>query len=103
VPTNTPVPPTNTPSATPIPLTAPTLDYTISGPKVTLSWNSISGATSYELWMSSDNGVTYILFTTSTSPYQVSQGNNKSNYYYYVVAVNSSTRSPNSNIAHPIT
>ncbi|MDR3665766.1 MAG: FISUMP domain-containing protein [Ignavibacteriaceae bacterium] len=61
-----------------------------------LSWSSSSGATSYNLIVSSDSGFTTIITTQSKindTSYQVSSLNNSTTYYWKVSATNSNGNS----------
>lgn len=60
---------------------------------ITLVWNSASGASSYELQVSTDNGFTNLVFNQSgltTTSQQVTNLNNSTVYYWRVRAFNSS-------------
>lgn len=85
-------------SGTPLPPATPTgLAATAGNAQVALSWNSSSGATSYNLKRSTTNGGPY---TTITSPTGTSYTNtgltNGTTYYYVVSAVNAAGESANS-------
>jgi len=61
--------------------------------QATISWNAVSGATSYNLYWSTSSGVTKnsgTKVTGVTSPYTHSGRTNGATYYYVVTAVNSS-------------
>jgi hypothetical protein len=86
--------------ATPTGITAVAADG-----QVTLSWNAVSGATSYNLYMASVTGVTKSNYTTLaagmqhtgvTSPYTHTSLTNGTPYYFVVTAVNSAGESAES-------
>jgi predicted nucleic acid-binding Zn ribbon protein len=82
--------PTDTTPSAPTGVTA-----TAGKGQVTISWNAVSGATSYNIYWSTTSGVTKtngIKIANATSPYlhKVSIG---TEYYYIVTAVNSSGES----------
>jgi len=62
---------------------------------ITLSWNSVSGATSYNLYWSetSGQGVTGAKISNVSSPYTHSALVNGTTYYYVITAVSSNTES----------
>jgi uncharacterized repeat protein (TIGR02543 family) len=72
-------------------LSAPTgLSASVSGSSITLSWSSVSGATSYKVYRSSSSSGSYsLLYTTYTYSYTDS-GLSAGTYYYKVSAVSSS-------------
>jgi len=80
---------------------APTgLQFTVSNAQVTLSWNSVPGATSYNIYWSNTPGVTKTNGTEIkgvTSPYTHTGLTNYTAYYYVVTAVNSNGESIESN------
>jgi len=62
----------------------------------TISWNSVSGATSYNIYWSTTSGVTTsngTKITNATSPYTHTGLTSGTTYYYVVTAVNSSGES----------
>ncbi|MFH0888351.1 MAG: hypothetical protein V1871_04005 [Planctomycetota bacterium] len=75
------------------PPSAPTGVYATAGnTQVTVSWSSVSGATSYNLYWSLTTGVTKAngaQITNVTSPYAQGGLTNGTPYYYVVTAVNS--------------
>lgn len=87
--------PTNTPPSSPGSLTA-----TPASASVTISWSSVSGATSYNLYWNTTGGVTTTNGTKVagvSSPYTHSGLTNGTVYYYVLTAVNDngeSTASP---------
>jgi hypothetical protein len=82
-------------SATPAPPpSAPTgVSATAGNRKVIISWESVSGATSYNLYWSMSPGVSKVSYTEKisnvTSPYTHTGRSNGTTYYYVVTAVNS--------------
>jgi len=83
-------------SATPIPPVpaAPTgLAVTTADGQITLSWSSVSNATSYNIYWANATGVTAATGTKigslTASPYAHTSLTNGTNYYYIVTAVNS--------------
>jgi len=85
-----PTAPTDIPS-TPTGVTASPGDGSVS-----ISWNAVSGATSYNIYWSTTSGVTKTngtKITDATSPYSHTGLTNGTTYYYIVTAVNSSGES----------
>jgi parallel beta-helix repeat protein len=81
-----------TPAATPPPAAPTGATATAGNGQVTISWNAVSGATSYNIYWSTTSGVTKTSGTRisgSTSPFTHSGRTNGSTYYYVVTAVNS--------------
>jgi hypothetical protein len=70
--------------------------------RVDLSWNSVTGATAYEVWSSINGAAFQNVATTSSTSYQDSPGANK-NVGYYVIAYTSSSRSSKSNTVYAST
>lgn len=72
---------------------APTgVAVTAGNAQATITWNSVSGATSYNIYWSTTSGVTKSSGTkisSVTSPYTHSSLTNGTTYYYVVTAVNS--------------
>lgn len=67
--------------------------------QVTVSWNSVSGATAYNIYWRTQTGVTTANGTkisNATSPYVHTGRTNATAYYYIVVAVNSGVEGPSS-------
>ena len=86
----------------PLPPAPPTLTATAGNTQVQLSWNSISGATSYTVKRASSSGGPYSDFVQSgiTSTTFTNTGlNNGATYYYVVTASNAAGESGNSNQA----
>ena len=80
-------------------LTAPTLAGASGSGAIVLNWSSVTGATSYNLYRSIDNGSTFTLFQlglTGTT-YTDTSLTNGLPYAYYVTAVNSMGQGTNSN------
>lgn len=64
--------------------------------QITISWNAVTGATSYNIYWSTTSGVTKTSGTkisNATSPYTHTGRTNGTTYYYIVTAVNSSGES----------
>ncbi|MGA8849027.1 MAG: fibronectin type III domain-containing protein [Dehalococcoidia bacterium] len=64
--------------------------------RATISWSSVTGATSYNIYWSTTSGVTKTSgtkITGATSPYSHTGRTNGTRYYYIVTAVNSSGES----------
>ena len=80
------------------PLAAPTnLTATASNAFVTLKWNSVTRATSYNVLRSTTSGGPYALVTSVTTTNCTDTGLlNGTNYYYVVAALNSAGESTNS-------
>lgn len=82
------------PSTTGITLSAPTsVTATAGNGQATISWNAVSGATSYNICWSTTSGVAKTSgtkITGATSPYSHTGITNGTTYYYIVTAVNSS-------------
>ncbi len=82
-------------SATPgRPPSAPTgVNATAGDGQVTISWNSVSGATSYNLYWSTSSGVSKVSYAEKisnvTSPFTNTGKSNGTTYYYVVTAVDS--------------
>ena len=84
-------------SATPIvtgtaPIAPTGVTATAGDGQVSISWNAVSGATSYNIYWSTTSGVTKSTgtkITTATSPYIHTGKTNGTAYYYVVTAVNS--------------
>lgn len=78
---------------------APTLAGTAGNAQATLSWNAVSGATSYTLKRSNTSGGPYtnIASGLTTTNYVNTGLTNGTTYYYVVSAANSVGSSPNSN------
>ncbi len=77
-------------------LAAPTgLTATASSGQITLTWNSVAGATSYQVSRSTGSGGPYsALATAKTNSYTDTGLPGDSTYYYVVRSVNSATQSP---------
>lgn len=98
-----------TPSATVTTPSAPTNVSASAGEaKATISWKSISNATSYNIYMAAQSGVTKSNYasltggakiTGATSPYAASGLTNGTTYYFVVTAVNSAGESSESSEA----
>src|SRR6266849_5858489 len=75
------------------------LSATAGNAQVSLSWNSSTGATSYNVLRSTTNGGPYTTIVTglTTTSYRDNGLTNGTTYYYVVQAVNSAGTSPNSN------
>ncbi len=87
-----------------LPPTAPTgVAAAAASAKVTISWNSVSGATSYDIYWSTTSGVTPANGTQiagATSPYVQTGLTNDTTYYYVVTAVNANGESaPSSQVS----
>ena len=85
----------------PLPPAAPTVTMTYSDSgKPKLTWNAVSGATSYRVFRSESRGTGYSLLgtTTATSYTNTGAAVGKTYYYYRVKAVNSVGTSGYSNI-----
>jgi hypothetical protein len=85
------------------PLAAPILNPVTVGPGMdtyTLSWNSISGATSYKIWESTS--LTFPVDPTyegiTTTNFTLPAGVNPTRYYYYVKAATASSIGGKSNV-----
>jgi hypothetical protein len=80
-----------TPSATCIPPSAPAgIDAIAGDGQVSLSWNTVEGAISYNIYWSTTSGVTKTTGTQiadATSPYTHTGLTNDTTYYYVVTAV----------------
>lgn len=78
-------------------LSAPTgVSATAGNGQATISWNAVSGATSYNIYWSTTSGVTKTSgtkITDATSPYSHTGLTNGTTYYHVVTAVNSSGES----------
>ncbi|MDR0873696.1 MAG: leucine-rich repeat protein [Prevotellaceae bacterium] len=74
-------------------LSTPTLNATSSSCSVSLSWNSIAGATSYKVYRSSSSNGSYDLVGTVTTLSTTDTPPSNGTYYYKVEAINSSTKS----------
>ncbi len=82
-----------------IPLPAPTgVTATAGNGQVTISWNSVTGAASYNIYMAAQSGVTKSNYSTKTggmthtnvtSPYVHTGLTNGTTYYFVATAVNS--------------
>jgi alpha-tubulin suppressor-like RCC1 family protein/fibronectin type 3 domain-containing protein len=68
-------------------------------PDVQVSWNSVTGATSYNVYRGTACGTALDTFTNVTSPYSDTSAVAGTNYQYWVVAVNSCGTSGNSTCA----
>ncbi len=93
-----------TPSVTP-PSAPAGVTATAANGRVTLTWNSVTGATSYNLYMASQSGVTKTNYasltdgaklTGVTSPYAKTGLTNGKTYYFVIVAVNAGGESTES-------
>ena len=86
-----------TPQAQSLPPSAPTGVAALAGSaQVTVSWNPVSGATSYNIYWSTSGGVTVATGTQilgATSPYVQSGLTAGATYYYVVTAVNANGES----------
>lgn len=83
----------------PIPSAPSGVSATAGDGQITISWNSVSGATSYNIYLSTSTGVTKTngtKLTGVTSPYTHTGRTNGATYYYVVTAVNSSGESSES-------
>lgn len=71
---------------------------TAGNAKVTVSWNSSTGATSYNIYYATSPGVTKAgaKVANATSPYDVTGLTNDTTYYFVVTAVNSAGESEES-------
>jgi fibronectin type 3 domain-containing protein len=79
------------PSTKPAPAEPIGVTVTPGNGQVTISWTSVSGATSYNIYWATFTGVTPLnsfLKAGVTNPYTQKGLNNGSNYYYVVTAVN---------------
>jgi len=86
--------PTLAPPAAPTGVTA-----TAGHGEVTIGWDNVAGATSYNLYYSTAAGVNTITasrFTGVSSPYNATGLMNGTTYYFIVTAVNSAAEGPNS-------
>jgi len=82
------------PGEIPVPPTG--LSATAGDRQISIGWNSVTGATSYNLYWSTANGVTKTTGTkisNVTSPYVHTGLTNGTTYYYVVTAVNSNGES----------
>lgn len=74
---------------------------TVNSTDFTARWNSVTGATQYEIDVATDSGFTTIVYTrnslTGTS-HVVSPLTNNTTYYYRIRAKNASTTTSNSNV-----
>lgn len=94
-------------------LTAPTLSATpTSSSSISLSWNAVSGATTYNVWAvpttrylpAGMNAVLSLVASTSATGYTVNGLTANTNYIYYVNAIGTNnTASPNSASASAMT
>lgn len=66
-----------------------------SSSRIRLSWNSVKGATGYEVYSSIFSSPSYAsLYTTTTSTSAIISGNNaNTTYYFWVKAINGTTKS----------
>jgi len=83
----------------PVPSAPSGLSATAGDGQTTISWNTVSGATSYNIYWSTSTGVTKTNGTkipNATSPYTHTGRINGTTYYYVVTAVNSSGESSES-------
>jgi fibronectin type 3 domain-containing protein len=72
----------------------------VNGAKVSLEWNSVTNATSYNVYRSSSSSGTYTkMLTVSATSYTDSSLSNNTTYYYKVKAVNNSSESDYSSVA----
>jgi Concanavalin A-like lectin/glucanases superfamily/Fibronectin type III domain/Domain of unknown function (DUF2341) len=94
-----PSPNSNQASATPV--AAPGgLTATAGNAQVSLTWNSSSGATTYNVYRSTTNGGSYTkIVNVATTSYTNTGLSNGTTYYYVVTAVNANGESGNSNQA----
>lgn len=79
-------------TATAAPSAPAGLTATAGNGQITISWNSVSGATSYNIYWSNTTGVTKTngtKITDATSPYTHTGLTNGTTYYYVVTAGNS--------------
>lgn len=76
------------------------IGVTTGSGQVTIRWNSVSGATSYDLYMSSDSGLNknnYSMKRTGvTSPFLVTGLTNGKTYYFFVTAADAKRESEES-------
>ena len=94
--------PSNTASAKPVALPpAPTNLVAVAGSReVTLTWDAVSGATSYKIRRATSSNGSYSVVSTETVTTYLNSGlNNGTTYYYTVSAVNGSGEGPVSLIA----
>ncbi|MBF0548658.1 MAG: hypothetical protein HQM08_29780 [Candidatus Riflebacteria bacterium] len=85
------------PSKTPIPAAPTNVTLIPDDGKVTVSWNSVSGATNYNIYWATSAGVTPANGTkisAVTSPYVQINLTNGQKYYYVITSANSSGESP---------
>lgn len=81
------------------------LEVTAGSGMVNLSWDTVSGATGYNIYLSRHPGINKSNWRTlagmqinsNTSPYQLTGLNNGTTYYFVVTAKNSSGESSSSN------
>jgi hypothetical protein len=86
------------PPAVPIPAAPTGLTATASSTQVSLTWNTVSGATSYNVKRSTTSGGPYttIQSNVTTTSFTNTGLTNGTTYYYVVSAVNTAGQSPNS-------
>lgn len=80
-----------------VPLTPQALTGTSGNSRATLSWQPVSGATSYNLYWSTSTGVTPgtgTRISNAARPYTHTGRTNGTTYYYVVTAANSAGESP---------
>jgi RHS repeat-associated protein len=83
------------PSTTP-PLPAPIVAVVSGSGSVTLNWQAVTGAVSYNVYQSTDNSNFTLLFHPTTTTYKATGLTNGTTYYYIVCAVDANGQGYNS-------